>query len=108
MKGERKKEEGEEGQCRVHFPTVCLHYFVKLHFLTRRSLRDDYQSADTNPADLKLLFNMISKQVLNVNYRQVRDPVLNRHIALFTQIDINQIQLSDGRLINCVSTRAPV
>lgn len=68
MKGERKKEEGEEGQRQVHFPTVRLHYFVKLHFLTRRCLRDDYQSADTNPADLKLLFNMISKQVLNLNY----------------------------------------
>lgn len=35
MKGERIKEEGEKGQCRVHFPTVCLHYFVKLHFFDK-------------------------------------------------------------------------
>lgn len=68
MKGERIKEKGEEGQHRVHFPAVCLHYFLKLHFLTRRSLRDDYQSADTNPADLKLPFSVIRKRVLNFNY----------------------------------------
>lgn len=34
---------------------------------------------------------------------QVRDQVLNRHIALFTQIGINQTQLSDEHFINCVS-----
>lgn len=73
MKGERIKEEGEEGQCRVHFPTVCLHYFVKLHFLTRRSLRDDYQSTDTNPADSKLPFNMIRKGGFEYELLQVRD-----------------------------------
>lgn len=44
-------------------------------FLTRRSLRDDYQSPDTNPADLKLLFNVMSKQVLNLNHCEVRDQV---------------------------------
>lgn len=75
MKGERKREEGEEGQRRVHFPTVCLHYFVKLHFLTRRSLRDDYQSADINPADLKLLFHMMSEQVFEFEFLQAADQV---------------------------------
>lgn len=51
MKGERKKGGEEEGQRGVHFATVRLHYFVKLHFLTRSCLRDDYLGADINPAD---------------------------------------------------------
>lgn len=51
MKGERKKGGEEEGQRGVHFATVRLHYFVKLHFLTRSCLRDDYRDADINPAD---------------------------------------------------------
>ena len=71
-------------------------------------LRDDYQSADTNATDFKLLTDMMSQQDSNVNYCRLRAGLLNRHITLFAQIGINQIWPSDGGFINCVSTPAPV
>lgn len=42
-------------------PCICI-TFVILYLLTKRCLQDDYQSADTNPADFKLPFTMIRKR----------------------------------------------
>lgn len=79
VEDKRRRERKDGGGSRrvgFSFKTIrCLFFFpffLKLHFLTRRCLRDDYQSADTNPADFKLPFNMIRKRVLNLNYKMLR------------------------------------
>ena len=41
-----------------------------LHLLTKRCLQDDYQSADTNPADFKLQLTMMRKQIWNFELRE--------------------------------------
>lgn len=52
-------------------PCICI-TFVNLYLLAKRSLLDDYQSADTNPADFKLPFTMIRKRVRNLNHKRLR------------------------------------
>lgn len=50
-------------------PCIC-NAFVILHLLTKRCLQDDYQSADTNPADFKLQLTMMRKQIWNFELRE--------------------------------------
>lgn len=74
---------------------------MKLHFLTKGSLRDDYQSTDTNPADLKLRFNSISKHMLNLNYSRLQSRFLIHIVCVPKLASIKFIRQMGGLLTVC-------
>lgn len=62
-----------------------------LYLLTKRCLQDDYQSADTNPADFKLPFTVIRKRVRNLNYERLRSFFFFSFycVAIFSQTEMD-------------------
>lgn len=66
---EEKRRKEQKDSVRFTFKPVHLHYLCEATLSDEAAFPGGSRSADTNPADFKLPFNMIfkKKQVLNLN-----------------------------------------